>query len=161
ADAFADTGKDGVAAVFRCNVVNEFLYKHRLADARAPEEPDLTALDERAEKVDGLDAGLEDFCFCGLFRECRSFLVDRKTLRVFCGRFLAINRIADNIEHATEGRFADWHRDRRAGVDDFRLASETGGVLHGDAASAIEPEMLRDFEHDLSALHRHFERVLD
>src|SRR5690606_30054324 len=56
AHALADAGEHRVAAVLARDVVDELLDGHRLADARAAEEADLAALDERGHEVDGLDA---------------------------------------------------------------------------------------------------------
>ena len=39
--ALADAGEDGIAAVLRCDVVNEFLNEHRFADACAAEQTNL------------------------------------------------------------------------------------------------------------------------
>ncbi len=46
---FTDSGEYGIAAVFGCDVVDEFLNENGLADACTTEETDLATLDERCE----------------------------------------------------------------------------------------------------------------
>ena len=60
AGALADAGEHGEAAVGLGDVVDEFENDDGLADAGATEGCRLAALDERADEVDDLDAGLED-----------------------------------------------------------------------------------------------------
>ena len=60
ARALTDTGEDGHTAVGVGDVVDQLHDRDGLADARATEEADLAALDVRGDKVDDLDAGLED-----------------------------------------------------------------------------------------------------
>src|SRR6185295_8993740 len=57
--SLAHTAEDRPAAVAFLHVVDQLLNHDRLADARAAEEADLAALDERRDQVDHLDAGLE------------------------------------------------------------------------------------------------------
>ena len=64
--------------MFGRDVVNQFLNQDGLADAGASEEADLATLDIRAEQIDDLDAGLEDFLARGLFFERRGFPVNRQ-----------------------------------------------------------------------------------
>ena len=59
AGPLADAGEDRVAAVLHGHVVDELLDDDRLAHARAAEEADLAALEERLDEVDDLDPGLE------------------------------------------------------------------------------------------------------
>ena len=58
--ALADAGKHGVTAVLHGDVVDELLDKDGLADACAAEQTDFAALRVRLQKIDDLDAGLED-----------------------------------------------------------------------------------------------------
>ena len=60
AGTLADAGEDGVAAVRLGNVVDELEDDDRLAHARTAEGAGLAALDEGADEIDDLDAGLED-----------------------------------------------------------------------------------------------------
>jgi hypothetical protein len=60
AGTLADAGEHGVAAVRLGDVVDELENDDRLADAGAAERAGLAALDEGADQIDDLDAGLED-----------------------------------------------------------------------------------------------------
>ncbi len=60
AGALTDAGEHGVTTVRLGDVVDEFHDDDGLADAGAAERADFAALDERADQVDDLDAGLED-----------------------------------------------------------------------------------------------------
>ena len=55
-----DAGEHGSAAVLLRQVVDQLLDDNGLANAGAAEQAGLTALDERLDKVDSLDARLED-----------------------------------------------------------------------------------------------------
>ena len=79
ASALADTGEHGVTAVLFRDVVDELEQRDRLADAGAAEQADLTALRDRHDQVDDLDARLEQ--------------LDRARL-LFVRRRLAVNRPA-------------------------------------------------------------------
>src|SRR6266446_322178 len=61
AGALAHARENRNASVLHGHVVNQFLNKHRLAHAGAPEEPDLPALQERLDQVNDLNPGLEHF----------------------------------------------------------------------------------------------------
>ena len=114
---FTHPGEDGVTAVAFGDVVNEFHDDDRLADARTPEGSDFTTLGEGADQVDDLDAGFEDLRGWVLVSEGRSFAVNRITLVGF-GWVLVINRISGDVEDTSEDAFADWDRNRGAGVGD-------------------------------------------
>jgi hypothetical protein len=60
AGTLTDAREHGVAAVGLGDVVDEFENDDGLADAGATERSGLAALDEGADEVDDLDAGLED-----------------------------------------------------------------------------------------------------
>src|SRR5207237_459282 len=66
ARTFADTGKDGIAAVILRDVVDEFHDDDGLADAGATEQTDLAALEEGLNEVDDFNAGLKHLGFRGL-----------------------------------------------------------------------------------------------
>jgi hypothetical protein len=61
AGALADAGEHRVDRVLLRDVVDQLEHVHGLADAGAAEQADLAALGERADQVDDLDAGLEQF----------------------------------------------------------------------------------------------------
>ena len=71
ARALADAGEHRHAAVLLGDVVDEFENRDGLADAGAAEQTDLAAACERADEIEDLDAGLEDFRLGGLVGERR------------------------------------------------------------------------------------------
>ena len=60
-----------------------------------------------------------------------------------------VHRLADDVEHAAQGRAANGHGDRTAEVDGLHAAHHAFGRLHGDAAHAAFAELLLDFEDDV------------
>lgn len=102
-------------------VVDELHDYDGLPDARAPERPHLAAFEERADEVDGLDAGFQNFRARALLQERRGLAVYRQP---FGGRdgALLVYRIPRDVENPTEGRAADRHLYRGLGVDDFVAA---------------------------------------
>ena len=125
----------------------------RLAETGTAEQAGLAAADERREQVDDLDARFEQL---GLRREIAErgrVAVDRPVL-FGIDRAAAIDRVARDVEHAAERRFADGHLHRLAGVDAILAADEAVGAAQGDAADAAAAEVLLHFagEVDLHAL---------
>ena len=59
-------------------------------------------------------------------------------------RALAVDRVAEDVEDAAEGRLADRHRDRGAGVADVDAAGEAVGRGHRDGADPVVAEVLLD-----------------
>ena len=76
------TGKDRVSTVILRDVVDELHDDHRLANTRTTKGSNLTTLRERANQVDDLDAGFEDFGRGGLINKRRSRGVNRVALLV-------------------------------------------------------------------------------
>ena len=98
-----------------------------------PNAPDLAALDEGADQVDDLDAGLEDLGLGVLIDQRRGR--DGESGSASCGRpGPAVHRGAGDVEDAAEHAFADGHRDRGAGVGDRHAAHEALGGGHRDGA---------------------------
>ena len=69
-------------------------------------------------------------------------------------RAAAVDRLAEQVEHAAERLLADRHRHRAAGVDALQAADQAVGAAEGDAADAAAAEVLLHFagEVDLHAL---------
>jgi peptide chain release factor 1 len=99
----ANAGEHGRAAVLLRQVVDELLDQDGLADACAAEEARLAAADIRLEKVDGLDAGLEDLGLGGQLVEGGRGTVDR-VVRDVLRHGLAVDRLAHDIPDAAERR---------------------------------------------------------
>ena len=75
--AFAYARENGNAAVLHGHVVNQFLNQNRLADARAAEQTDFSALQKGLDQVDNLNSGFKHFERGGLLVELRSRTVNR------------------------------------------------------------------------------------
>ena len=78
AGALADAGEHREAAVLGRDVVDQLLDDDGLAHARAAEQADLAALQERLDQVDDLDAGLEHLLAGRLLVERRRLAMDRR-----------------------------------------------------------------------------------
>jgi hypothetical protein len=69
--------------------------------------------------------------------------VDRQGLRAV-DRALAVDRVAEHVEHATEGDLADRDGDRLAGIEGIDPASEAVGRGHRHRPDPVVAEMLLD-----------------
>ena len=144
----ADTGEHGHTTVLHGDVVDEFHDDDRLADARTTEQTDFAATKIRFQKIDDLNAGLEHFELGGLVFERRSGTVNREALRRVDGAHV-IHGLAENVEHATEGFFADGDRDGTTERDRLHTANQTFGRLHGDGTDAALADVLRGLANDV------------
>ena len=63
----------------------------------------------------------------------------------------AVDRLAEEVEHAAEDFHADGHADRRAGVDDLHAADQAVGRAQRDGADAVAAEVLLDLAGQLDA----------
>ena len=133
------------------DVVDEFEDSDGLADAGAAEQTDLAAARERADEIEDLDAGLEDFRLGGLVGERRRVAMYRHHGAAL-NRAALIDRGAGHVHDAPERAGADGHRDWRAGVGGFHPADETVGRVHRDASHGVLAEMLLHFEREVAGL---------
>ena len=131
------------------NVVDELHDQNRLADARAAEEADLSAAGVRCDQVNDLDARLENLRRCLLVVELRRGAVDRPALLVADRGGVVVNRLAEDVEDASEGRLADGNHDRGARIVRLHAAHQTVGGAHGDASRDAVAEMLHDLDREI------------
>ena len=82
AAAFADAAENAHALLVPDHVVDHLGEQHRLAHARAAEQPRLAAALQRHEHVDDLDARLEDFGLGGTSRQRRRGSMHRAPLDI-------------------------------------------------------------------------------
>jgi len=159
--ALADTAEGGQSAVLLGEVVNELLNQDGLADAGAAEQADLAALGVRREQVDDLDAGLEHLRRRSQVLDVRRIAMDGPTFLDLDGRTL-IDRLAEQVEDASERDVADRDRDRSASVDDLDAARQAVGGVHGNATNAVVAQVLLDLDHELASIAAvDLERVVD
>ena len=57
-------------------------------------------------------------------------------------RSAAVDRVAQQVEHPTQGFLADRHAHRVAGVEHRHAAHQTVGRAQGNAAHAVAPQVL-------------------
>ena len=143
AATLADAGEDRDAGMLLGDVPDQLLDDDRLAHAGAAEDADLAALLERADQVDDLEAGLEDLDLGRLLVEGRGAPVDRE-VDVGDDRALAVDRVAQDVEDATEGRLADRDGDRGTGVDRVDAAGQAVRRGHGHGPDPVVAEVLLD-----------------
>ena len=143
------------------DVADQLLDDDGLADTCATEDADLSALRERADEVDDLDARLEDLGLGRLLIECGRRAMDRQNLGRG-DRALVVDRLAEDVEDSTQRALADRDSDRSAGVLRGRAAGQTVCGGHGDAADPVIAQMLLDLADDLDAVAAHdFYGVVD
>ena len=63
-----------------------------------------------------------------------------------------VDRIAEQVEDATEGDLAHGHGDRSAGVKHLGAASQAVRGVHGDRADALVSQVLLDLAHERALL---------
>jgi len=158
AGALADAGEDRIAAMRLGDIVDQFLDQDGLADARAAEQADLAALGVGRQQIDDLDAGDENLRFRRLIDIGRRRLMNGAQ-GLALDRTGFIDRLADHVHDPAERRLADRHGDRLAGIGHFLAAHQTIGNVHGDAPYRAFAQMLRDFEHEATALVPGLQRV--
>ena len=146
AGALADAGEDRRAAVLLGEVVDQLLDENRLANARASEEARLATADVGLEKVDGLDAGLEDLRLRGELVKGRRRVVDRVVLDVL-GHLAAVDGLTHDVPDATERGGAHRHHHGVAGVADLEATGEAVGRGHGHGANDAARELRLHLEH--------------
>jgi len=144
ARAFTDTGKHRQTTVLHGNVVNQLKNQHRLAHARAAEQPDFSALHVWLHQVHDLDAGLEHFQVGGLIFQSGGWAVNGIVGVGFDGSEL-VNRLAEHVHHAAERRATDGNSNRLAGVECFHAADHSLGWFHGHGADASITKVLLHF----------------
>ena len=129
------------------NVVDQLLDQDGLADTGAAEETDLTALEIGTDQVYDLDTGLQNLSGALLFLKSRGRTVDRP---FFGGvhRGAVVHRVAENIEHPSQGLLTHRYRDGSAGIHGRGAADQAICGAHGDAAHHIVAEMLRHLRHN-------------
>ena len=162
AAALAHAREDGIAAVLGGDIVDKLLDEDGLAHARAAEETDLAALGIGLQKVDGFDARLEDLHRGALLGERGGGTVDAHALGVGGKVALAVNGVAEDVEHPAQRDFAYGDGDGAARRTHSHAAREPLALGQHDAAHAAVVEVLRHF-HDLGlAVRRHrFEGVFE
>src|SRR5205823_6542461 len=135
AGSFADAGEDGIAAVLLGDAGDELLNDHCFAQAGAAEEAGLAAAEEWREQVDDFNAGFENFGLGRQIDKIGRLAMDGAAL-FHLHRPAIVDGLAEQIEYAAEGFYADGNGDGPAGIDDIHAAAQTVGGAQGDSADA-------------------------
>jgi hypothetical protein len=160
--ALADTGEHRNSTVVLRDALDHLLDEHGLADACTAEESDLSAEHVRREKVDDLDAGLEQLGLRLELVECRGLAVDRPALGDLDRlATLVVEDVADDVEHLALGDVAHGNRDRLTRVAHLLAADESVGRVQRDGADQVVSEVLCDLEGDLGGHVTDGERGLE
>src|SRR5690606_37656243 len=154
----AHAGEHGQTAVRLGDVVDQLHHVHGLADAGATEQADLSALGERADQVDHLDAGFQQLVAARLIGVARRGAVDAPVLGGV-DRTGFVDGLAQDVHDAAQGARADRNGDGGAGVGHVQATLEAFGGTHGDGTDDAVAQLLLDFQGGCRALY--LQRVID
>ena len=127
------------------DVVDELLYEHGLAHARAAEQAGLAALGVRFEQVDDLDARFQDIGDGTLLREAGRVAVYAHALGVFGKRCAAVYGFAEDVEHSAQRDYAHGHLYAAARRRHFGAARESVRFREHYAAHDVSAHVRSDF----------------
>ena len=130
-----------------CHVADQLLDHHRLADARATEDADLSTLLEWADEVNHLDAGFKELGLRGEIVEWWGRAMDWQ-LRVRLHITRLVDRLSEHIEDAAERSCANGDRDWRAEIGCLCTTCKTVRRGHCNGANAIVAKMLLHLDHE-------------
>ena len=112
------------------------------------------------DEVHDLQAGLEYFDLGGLLLEAGRIAVYGPGDAAL-DLLEVVERLAEAIEQAAEGRVSDRNGDRLAGVDDLHAADQSLGRTQGETSRPTVAHVLLDLEYQLVTGDLSFERVVD
>src|SRR4029453_12211004 len=113
---------------------------------------DLAALDIRRDQVDDLDPGLEDLDVRREVAEARGIAVNGPALDIRRCRFPLVDRVADDVPQAPEGRLPDRNGDRPPGILDLEPAGQAARGVHRHGANTVVAEVLLYLGDQLAAV---------
>jgi hypothetical protein len=130
------------------HVVDQLHDDDGLPYSGAAEQADLSALYERRDQVDDLDAGLEDLGLGLEVGELGRLAVDRPPLVARGNRGTAVDRLAQHVEDPSQRGITHWNRDRRTGVNDLGAPHHAIGARHGYGTHLVLSDVLLHLGHD-------------
>ena len=151
ATTFADAAKNAYALLVPDHVVDHFGEQHRLAHARPAEQARFAAALQRHEHIDDLDPRLEDLGFGGTPCQRRRGSMDGAPLDI-CRRRLAVDGVAEHVEHSRENSLADRRLQRPARVLHRHAAGEALGGGQRDSTHAMRVELSQNLDGNLALL---------
>ena len=144
--------------MFLCDVVNQLLNQDGFAYTGAAEQTDFTALCIRADEVNDLDAGFQNIYCTLLLLKGRSRTMD---FPFFFGlyRFAVVNRLTEQVEHASQRLLADRYANRSTGIDCLCASNQTVRRAHRDAAGGVVADVLCHLSDDGLAVVIYFQCI--
>ena len=163
AGSLADARKYRLSAVNLRDIVDQLHDQDGFTDSRTAEQSDLAALGNRGEKVDYLEAGLEDFGLGFLVHKGRRIAMDRVSFLCVRKEIRPVDRFPDDIENPSQAVLADRDGNRSAGVDGFHTPLESVGASHRDTSRCGVAQKLCDFHDqvDVACFVADLNRVVD
>ena len=150
-----DARENRVAVMLHSDVVNEFLYENRLADARAAEQADFTAARIRGQQVNDLNARFENLHGRVLLVESGRLAVNAPTFGVLRHGVAAVDGRAQYVKHTSEYVFPYRYGNRASGGGDGHAAPKALASAEQHATHALPAYVLADFHHALLILDLH------
>ena len=149
---FTYARKYGVAAVFRCDVMNQFHNKDRLTYTGTAEEADLTALGIRSDKVNDLNPCFQDFHRRRQVVKFRCRPVNRPIIFSLYRFVYLINRFAEDVENTSQHALTNRNANRSTRIFSGHTAHQAVRRAHGNATDNIVAQMLHDFGYEIYGL---------
>ena len=161
AATFAYAGKNGIAAVFHGDIVDQLLNEDGFTHAGTAKQADLTTLGVWLQQIDDLDAGLQNVRRRHLLGKGGGGPMDLPARDAIVHRLLAVNGFAQHIEHTPQRFFTHRHRDAVTGGDDGQSAAQSIAVCHYHAADSLIFQMLLHFHGVAMPVGLHGQRLVD
>ena len=152
------TGEHGITAVLDGDVTDQFHHVHGLADTGTTEQTDFTALGERADQVDNLDASFQQLVGASLFGIARRRAVDFPLLFFTDGAGF-VDRVAQHVHDPAQGRFTDRYGDGLARAVDVQATLEAFGRTHRNGTYHAVAQLLLNFQGGFGA--NYFQRFIN
>lgn len=134
-----------------CDVVDELLDEHSLADTSTAEETNFATTSVGREKVDNLDTGLKNLSSGRLVNKWRRLGMDGAKLDTIDWTAL-VDGFADDVHDTAEGCGTDRNTDGGASVDDLLPTDETFGTVHGNGADRVLAKMGGNLEDETTTV---------
>lgn len=134
-----------------CDVVDELLDQHSLADTSTTEQANLSTTRVGCKEVDDLDTGLQDLSSSRLLDKRRGVGVDGQKLDALNFTTL-INGLTNDVHDTTEGGGSNGNLDGGTSVYDLLATDKTLGTVHGDGTNRVLTEVSRNLEDETTTV---------
>jgi hypothetical protein len=126
-----------------CNIVDEFLNQHSLADTGTSEQTNLSATSIRCKKINNLDTSLQNLGRGRLVNEWRRVRMNGGKFDALNGATF-VNGFTNDIHDSAQSCFADGDHDRSAGVNNPCTSDKTFCTVHGNSTNRVLTQVRRD-----------------